>query len=110
MVVVFAIPVVLIAGAAVAAFVSVRFSTLRITSDGVEIRNYPHPPNVVPLHDVARFEEVEAAGNFRSLRPKTGVLVKTDGTRVTVRALTAPEAGTGVDALNARVDALRGGE
>ena len=107
MVVVLAIPVLLIAAAAIAAFVSVRSSTLRITSAGVEIRNYPHPPKTVPLPDVAGFEEVQAVGNFRSLRPKTGVLVLTDGTRLAVRALSAPDAGSGVDALNARVDALR---
>jgi hypothetical protein len=35
------------------------------------------------------------------------VLVRTDGTRIPVRTVASPEAGIGVDALNARLTALR---
>jgi hypothetical protein len=103
------VPLIVLALAAGAAFVSVHNSTLRITGDGVEFRNYPSAPRTVPLADVARFEEAQAVGNFSGLRPATAVLVLRDGTRLAVRSLTAPEAGTGVDALNARVAALRSG-
>jgi hypothetical protein len=105
--VLFVIPVVLIGGAAVAAVISVRLSSLRITHDGVEVRNYLRTPTLIPLAQVARFEEATPVGTFASLRPKTGVLVLTNGTRLPVRALSDPEAGTGVDALNERVESLR---
>jgi hypothetical protein len=104
-----ALPLLLLAAVAVLAFVSVRNSTLRITADGVEYRNYPQPSQSVALTRVVRFEDAESFGNFSSLRPATAVLVLTDGTRLPVRSLTDPEAGTGVDALNARVQALRSG-
>ena len=103
----FWIPVVLIGAAAIAAFLSVRLSTLRITRDGVEIHNSWRPPMVIPLARVARFEETERVGTFAFVRPSTGVLVLDDGTRLAVRALSDPEAGIGVDALNARVESLR---
>jgi hypothetical protein len=101
------LPIVVLGAAAIAAFVSVRHSTLHITSVGVEFRNYPQPARVVPLAQVQRFEDAEAVGNFSSLRPATAVLVLTDGSRLAVRSLSDPDAGTGVDALNARVQALR---
>jgi hypothetical protein len=101
------IPLLLIGGAAVAAAISVRRSWLRITNDGVEIRNYPQPPKLVPLADVDHFEATPPAGNLSSVRPKTAVLVLIDGSRTPVRRLDAPDAGHGVDALNARLDALR---
>ncbi len=104
----FWVPVALIALVALAAFVSVRGSTLRITREGVEIRNYPQPAKFFPLEQVERFEATPPVGNFSSLRPTTGALVLTNGTRVPVRRLTAPDAGSGVDALNARLAALRG--
>jgi hypothetical protein len=103
------VPLIVLALAAGAAFVSVRNSTLRITEAGVEFRNYPSPVRTVPLADVARFEDAEATGNFAGLRPATAVLVLRDGTRLAVRSLSAPDAGVGVEALNARVAALRGG-
>ena len=101
------LPLVALAAAAVLAFVSVRRSTLRITADGVEYRNYPQATQVVPLAQVRRFEDTVAVGNFSGLRPATAVLVLIDGSRLPVRSITAPDAGTGVDALNARVAALR---
>jgi hypothetical protein len=101
------IPLILIGGAAIAAAVSVRRSWLRITTDGVELRNYPQPPKVIPLAQVDRFEATPPVGNLSSIRPKTAVLVLTDGTRIPVRRVDAPDAGYGVDALNARVEALR---
>jgi hypothetical protein len=101
------IPLVALAAAAVLALVSVRWSTLRITAAGVEYRNYPQATQTVPLAQVRRFEAVEAFGNFSSLRPATAVLVLTDGSRRPVRSITDPDAGVGVDALNARVAALR---
>jgi hypothetical protein len=101
------LPIVALGAAAVAALVSVRRSTLHITSAGVEFRNDPQPARVVPLAQVRRFEDAEAVGNFSSLRPATAVLVLTDGTRLAVRSLSDPDAGHGVDALNARVHALR---
>jgi hypothetical protein len=103
------IPLVALGIAAVLALVSVRRSTLRITAAGVAYRNYPQATQVVPLAEVRRFEEAEAVGNFSSLRPATAVLVLTDGSRRPVRSLSDPEAGFGVDALNARVEALRRG-
>jgi hypothetical protein len=102
------LPVVLIGIAALAAIVSVRFSYLRITSAGVEIRNYPQPPNLVPLSQVERFESTVRAGNFARIQPATAVLVLKDGSRLPVRRIEAPDAGHGVDALNARVAQLRG--
>jgi hypothetical protein len=106
--VLFWLPVVLVGAAAVAAIVSVRLSSLRITHDGVEVRNYPRPATVVPLGEVAHFEEAAPVGMFAGLRPKTGVIVLASGERLPVRSLSDPEAGSGVDALNARLAALRG--
>jgi hypothetical protein len=101
------LPVILIGSAALASFASVRYSSLRITSDAVEIRNFRQPPKVVPLADVDRFVPAEAFGAFSFLRPPTAVLVLTNGSRVTVRAVHEPKAGYGVEALNERVAALR---
>jgi hypothetical protein len=103
------IPAGLIGAAALAAVVCTRCSSLRITSAGVEIRNYPQSPKLILLTRVERFEATTPVGNFSSLRPETGVLVLTDGSRLPVRKLSAPEAGTGIDALNNRVDSLRHG-
>ena len=107
MVLVLLMPLVVIGIVALAAFVSVRFSSLRISSAGVEVRNYPQAPKLVPLAQVERFEEAARVGNFASLRPATAVLVLTDGTRLPVRKIEAPDAGNGVRALNARVAELR---
>ena len=101
------LPVILIGSAAVASFTFVHLSTLRITGAGVEIRNYPQAPKVIPLEAVDRFVAAERSGNFSGLRPATAVLILTDGTRVPVRALGEPEAGYGIEALNRRVAALR---
>ena len=101
------LPLALLAAAVVAALVTVRRSSVRITSAGVEIRNYPQTATVVPLADVVRFEQPVPVGNFSSLRPRTGILVLTDGSRLAVRSLSEPEAGYGIDALNARVESLR---
>ena len=107
MVVVLVLPFVVIFAIAIVAAVFVRRSSLSITSDGVEIRNYPQAARAIPLALVAHFEETPRTGNFRSLRPATAVLILTDGTRLPVRSVAAPEAGVGVDALNRRVDTLR---
>ena len=101
------LPVVLLAAAAIAALVSVRRSTVRITPAGVEFRNYPQAERVIPLADVVRFEPSVATGNLASTRPKTAVLVLVDGRRMAVRSLTDPNAGSGVEALNARLKILR---
>ncbi len=100
-------PLVLIVLAALAAAVSVRKSALRITPDAVEIHNAGQPPHVVPLGTVDRFDEPTPVGAFKGLRPRTSVLVLRDGTRLPVRAIAEPDAGYGVEALNARLDALR---
>jgi hypothetical protein len=100
-------PLVVIGIAALAAIVSVRGSSLRITGAGVEVRNYPQAPKLVPLSQVEHFEATARAGNFASIRPATAVLVLTDGSRLPVRRIEAPDAGHGVDALNARVAQLR---
>ena len=60
-------PLVLIAGAAIASVVFVKLSTLRITNAGVEIRNYPQEPKVVPLELVDRFVSAERVGWFAGL-------------------------------------------
>lgn len=101
------LPVVFLAAAAVAAFVFVRRSSLHITAAGVEFRNYPQPEQAVPLELVERFEPTAPSGNFPSVRPATGVLVLTDGSRLPIRCISDPEAGQGIDALNARVESLR---
>ena len=101
------LPLALIGASAAAAWVSVRNSSVRITRDGVEIHNHRQPPRVVPLAEVARFEAPAAVGFLSSVRPRTGVLVLTDDSRVPVRSLREPEAGIGIDALNARVARLR---
>jgi hypothetical protein len=101
------LPLVLIGGAALAAFVCVRRSYLRIASSGVEVRNYPQAPKLVPIARVERFEAAATVGGFASVRPATAVLVLTDGSRLPVRRIEAPDAGWGVDALNARIAELR---
>ena len=101
------LPVVLLAAAAIAALLSVRRSTVRISPEGVAIRNYPQTPRLVPLAEVVRFEPSVATGNLASTRPKTAVLVLVDGSRIPVRSLTDPEAGYGVEALNARLETFR---
>ena len=101
-------PFFLIGIVAVAAIVCVRRSYLHITSAGVEFRNYPQTPRLIPLEHVGRFEETVPVGNFASIRPATAVLVLTDGSRLPVRSVHTPDAGHGVDALNARVAQLRG--
>jgi len=106
-IVLFWVPVALIVAAAIAAVVSVHGSWLRISAAGVEFRNYPQPAKLVPLAQVDRFEATPKVGNFSSVRPRTGVLVLSNGTRIPVRRMAAPDAGVGVDALNARVEALR---
>ena len=68
------LPLVLIGGAALAAFVCVRRSYLRIASNGVEVRNYPQAPRLVPIAQVERFEAAVRVGNFASFRPATAVL------------------------------------
>jgi Bacterial PH domain len=100
-------PFVIVVIAALAAIVSVRCSSLAITRDGVEVRNYPQAPKLVPLSQVDRFEEAARVGNFSSLRPATAVLVLTDGSRLPVRRIEARDAGNGVEALNARLSELR---
>lgn len=101
------LPFVFVGVALVAAIVCVQLSWLRITSAGVELRNYPQAPKLIPLAQVRHFEATTATGNFKSIRPATGVLVLADGSRVPVRKVAAPDAGYGVDALNARVESLR---
>ena len=101
------LPVAVLLAAAVAALVSVRRSTVRITVQGVEIRNYPQTTRIVPIAEAVRFEPTIASGNLASTRPKTAVLVLADGTRLPVRSLTEPNAGYGVEALNARLETVR---
>ncbi len=101
------IPVVFVVVAVIAAIVSVAFSTLQITTAGVEFRNYPQAAKLIPLAEVDHFEATTPVGNFKSLRPATAVLILNDGTRVPVRRVAAPDAGRGVDALNERVESLR---
>jgi hypothetical protein len=108
-VVVLLLPVALVFAAALAAVAVVWRSSLRITGAGVEIRNYPQAPILIPLRQVGHFEATPRVGNFASLRPATAVLVLTDGRRKPVRSITAPEAGKGIDALNRRVESLRNG-
>jgi hypothetical protein len=109
MVVVLLLPFILIIAAALAAVVVVRRSSLRITSAGVEIHNYPQAPMLIPLERAAQFEATPRAGNFAGLRPATAVLVLADGSRIPVRKITAPDAGHGVEALNRRMESLRHG-
>jgi hypothetical protein len=108
-VVVLLFPFVLVGLAAIAAVVVVLRSSLGITSAGVEIHNYPQAPRVIPLAQVSHFEPAPRVGNLSGVRPATAVLVLTDGSRVPVRKITAPDAGRGVDALNQRLDSLRTG-
>jgi hypothetical protein len=102
-------PFALVLVAALATLVVVVRSSLRITSGGVEVRNYPQAPKLIPLAQVDHFEDAPRVGNLSSLRPRTAVLVLTDGSRVAVRKVSAPDAGVGVDGLNQRVDSLRAG-
>jgi hypothetical protein len=101
------LPLALVVIAAIAATIFVRRSSLRITMDAVEVRNYPQPVQVIPLADVSCFDEPTRVGFLSSLRPRTGVLVRTDGSRLPVRSIFDPEAGYGVDALNERLQRLR---
>jgi hypothetical protein len=103
------LPVILIGSAALASFVFVKLSSLKITRAGVEIRNYPQATKVIPLALADRFVPAEPAGAFAFLRPPTAALILADGSRVTVRTLSEPEAGYGVEALNDRLVALRPG-
>ncbi|MCU1430425.1 MAG: hypothetical protein JWL83_4425 [Actinomycetia bacterium] len=101
------LPLILIGAAVVASFVFVRLSSLRITSAGVEIRNFPQAVKVIPLEQVDRFVTTETAGIFAFLRPATATLLLTDGSRVAVRVLGERDGVYGVDALNRRVATLR---
>jgi hypothetical protein len=101
------LPLVLIAAAWIAARRSVRNSRLHLTPDGVIVENHRRPRVVVPIADADHFEPPTTTGPFSGLRPPTCVLVRTDGTRVPVRTIAAPEAGIGIDALNARLATLR---
>ncbi|MDQ1383574.1 MAG: hypothetical protein QOG65_953 [Actinomycetota bacterium] len=108
-VVVLLLPFGLVVAAAIAAVVVVLRSSLRITSAGVEIHNFPQTPRVIPLAQVSHFEPAPRAGNFSGIRPATAVLVLTDSTRLPVRKTSASDAGRGVDALNQRLESLRSG-
>jgi hypothetical protein len=108
-VVVLLVPFGLIVVVALAAAVAVRRSSLRITSAGVEVRNYPQASKLIPLAQVGHFEATPRVGNFARLRPATAVLVLVDDSRVPVRTVTAPDAGRGIDALNQRLESLRRG-
>ncbi len=55
MVVVLVAPIVLVVAVALLAFVFVQRSSLRITSGGVEIRNYPQAARLIPLAQVQQF-------------------------------------------------------
>ena len=101
------LPIILAGVAAVVAVAFVRLSSLRITADGVEVRNYPQAAQLFPLDEVARFEATPRVGNFSFLRPKTAALVMKDGKRVPVRTIASPDAGSGVEALNQRIASLR---
>jgi hypothetical protein len=101
------LPVILVVVAAVAALLTVRRSSLLITADGVEVRNYPQPPQTFPLDQVACFDQPTRVGFLSSLRPATSVLVLRDGTRIPVRKASEPSSGIGVDALNERLARLR---
>ena len=74
-------------------------SSLRITSAGVEVHNFPQTPRVIPLAQVSHFEPAPRVGNFSGIRPATAVLVLTDSTRLPVRKISASDAGRGVDAV-----------
>ena len=101
------LPLALILGAWIAARVSVRNSRLSLTTTGIVIDNHRRPRVVVPIAEAVRFEPAPSTGPFAGLRPATCVLVRTDGTRIPVRTVASPEAGIGVDALNARLATLR---
>ncbi len=103
-------PLILVAGVAVVAYVFVAMSTLCMTNEGVELRNFPQEPRVIPLDDVHRFVETERVGVIAHVRPATGALVLNDGTRVPVRKLRDCSGAYGVDELNARLAALRAGQ
>jgi hypothetical protein len=102
-------PLVLIAAVAIAAFVSVRFSTVCITRDGVEFRNYPQATTTIPLDDIDRFVETERVGWLSGVQPATAALVLNDGTRVPVRSIRDCSGAYGVDAMNARLGEVRAG-
>ncbi len=101
------LPLLLIAGAAAAAWISVARSSITLTAESVTVHNAGQEPTVVPLASVACFEGVEPVGFMTFVRPTTATLVLTDGTRVVVRNPTDPTAGRGADALNQRLAALR---
>ena len=100
-------PVVLIVGAFVVSYGAVHASRLCITTDGIEIRNYPQPARAVPLDEVERFVENERVGIIAGLRPATAALWMRDGTRVPVRTVRDCSGAYGVDALNARLAQVR---
>jgi hypothetical protein len=102
-------PIIVAVGVAVVAYGFVALSTLCLTEDGVEFRNYPQEPRVIPLPDVERFVETERVGWIAHVRPATGAVVLNDGSRVPVHKLRDCSGAYGVDALNARLAALRAG-
>lgn len=100
-------PLVFVVAAWAAARISVARSRLDISSEGARVANHRRPVVTVPLDEVDRFEPAPRTGLLAGLTPSTCVLIRRDGGRVPVRGVTAPGAGVGVDALNARLDALR---
>lgn len=103
------LPLLLVAAAAVAAWISVARSSVRVTGDGVTVHNAGQDERTVPLVRVACFEPVAPVGFMTFVRPQTATLVLVDGTRIAVRNPTDPDAGRGADALNARLATLRDG-
>jgi hypothetical protein len=101
------LPFFLVGIAVVVALLTTKRSSLRITDTAVEYRNYPEPPQTVPLAEVTGFDEPTRVGFLSSLRPATVVLVLADGRRVPIRTAFDPQAGQGVDALNARLERVR---
>jgi hypothetical protein len=101
------LPLILIAAAFAVSHLFVRLSTLRITSEGIEIRNFPQAVKVVSLDDADRFVTTETSGTLSSIRPATATLVLTDGARVPVRSLVEAGGAYGVDELNRRLAHVR---
>jgi hypothetical protein len=84
-----------------------KLSSMNIEADGVVVRNFPHRTRRVPLFKIDRFDQLGREGAWSPVRFVRAYLLLTDGSRMIIRRCSDPEVGTGVTALNNRLEDMR---